>query len=594
MQILIRHIHKDLKGREELLEEVVEDPTITVGHGGDQVIQLRDPAVAQRHLELKAASGGRFHFKTAGSARVVFDGATRARGTLKPGDSLELGAQTITAAEPSAGFEAALEVTSVEQEQEVGPATHFRTELAQTGLGARKISWALLTAVVVLFLVVPLTGYIWKDMGAKMRQSAFLPSDHSWISGPLSNVHHTPEIGNDCNTCHLKLFERTPDRACLDCHATVTDHVNLEQVSVPELTETRCAYCHEEHNEPANLVRDESGLCIDCHRDPGESASASEGHALPEPVRGFAGDTHPEFRLAVLRQDGEGGNWRTERLRSTENGLKEQSHLKFPHDIHMDPEKVESLRTGEPLQCRDCHQLKDDGEHFVPITMEATCRDCHSLQFDDDFPRKQLPHGDVAGAIVALEEHFIRKFADPELRSDDGERRRRRPGQVDSGEQCEGSALECGRRLALREAVNQFSRSGCVTCHEVAEDPARPMLERWSVREVRLDEDWYPFSRFDHVAHLTQSRDRHGRGDACVTCHAAPTSAASEDILIPGQDNCLQCHGESGHATSVALTCRGCHDFHLPFREVMRSVEADAAVSKDRNVTQVEKGADDG
>lgn len=594
MQILIRHIHKDRKGREELLEEVLEDPVITVGHGSDQVIQLRDPAVAQRHLELKATPEGHFHFRTIGGTRVLFDGASRSRGTLKVGDRLELGEQTLTAAEPAAGFDAALEVTAVEQEQEVGPATHYRTELAQTGLGTRKSAWFLFVAILGLFLAWPLAGYFWPDVGSQQRESAFLPSDLSWSSGPLANVHHTPEIGRDCNACHLKLFERAPDRGCLDCHADVTDHVDQAHVSVPALDATRCASCHAEHNEPPALVRDEAGLCVDCHRDPeGEAKLAGEGD-LPEPVTGFSDAAHPEFQLAMLRPSDAGGDWRVERVRRSAEIPAEASNLKFPHDVHLDPDKVESLRTGQPLDCASCHELRDDGEHFRPVTMEDTCQDCHSLSFDDDFPRKQLPHGDVQAALVALEEHFIRKHADPDLRGDGGQRARRRPGRAEGGQRCEGTALECGRQLARQEAVSQFNRSGCVTCHEVSEDANRPLPERWDVREVRLAEDWYPFGRFDHRAHLTRSRAERGGEATCLACHAAQDSGASEDILIPGRDNCLQCHGESsGGGTTVQLTCRGCHDFHLPFRAAMKGVGADAGEAVGRNATQVDQGDED-
>lgn len=591
MQVLIRHIHIDRKGREELLEEVLDDPVVTVGNGSDQVIQLRDPAVAQRHVELKATPDGQFHFRTVGGTRVLFDGASRSRGTLKPGGRLELGEQSLAAAEPGAGFDAVLEVTVVEQEQQVGPATHHRTELAQTGLGFRKTAWALFAVIVLLFLVTPLAGYFWPDLGSRLRDSAMLPSDQSWSSGPLANVHHTPEIGRDCNSCHLQLFERAPDRGCLDCHGDVSGHVDRESVSVPELDATRCAACHAEHNEPPALVRDESGLCVDCHRTPEVKATLTGGGGLPHPVMGFSGSSHPEFRLALLRQTRQDGDWERERVPYSEQGPEEASNLKFPHDVHLNPEKVTSLRTGRPLDCASCHQLRDDGEHFVPITMENACQDCHSLSFDDDFPRKQLPHGDVQAAIVALEEHYIRKVADPDLRGDGGQRGRRRPGRLESGQRCEGSALECGRQFARQEAVSQFGRSGCVTCHEVAEDPARPMQERWQVREVRLTDDWYPFGRFDHVKHLTGSRSQRQGEAACLGCHAAQVSDASTDILIPGRENCLQCHGEErGHATTVKLSCRGCHDFHLPFRTAMKSAGADAGNT--HNVTQVDRGDD--
>ncbi len=577
MQTLIRFIHKDRKGREELYEEALEDSVISVGHGSDQDIQLRDPAIARRHLELKPLSGGRFRFKAIGGTRVIVNGSTRSRGVLKQEDQLELGEQSITVSEPKSGFDAVLEVVSVEQKHAVGPVTNHRIDLDQTGLGMRGPAWLLFFAILILFLGLPLAGYFSPDLQDNLRDNPALPSDHVWSPGPLANVHHTPDIGKNCNACHLELFERTPDRGCLDCHAGVTDHVDQQSVSVPKLDETRCASCHREHKKPATLVRNDSRLCVDCHRDPERYAEKHSENGLPSPVKGFSDATHPEFRLALLQQGSNNGEWSIERKIHPGEAAIEQSNLRFPHDLHMNPDRVTSLVTGQALECSSCHVLKDDGEHFKPITMEDSCQDCHSLTFDEQFPRKKLPHGDVEAALVALKEHYIRRNADPDLRGDGIERGRRRPGRVATVDQCEGTALECGREQALQEAISQFSHSGCVTCHEVSEDPDRPMIERWQVLEVRITDNWYPFSRFNHVVHLTRSRGQFQDESECLACHTAHQSSKAEDVLIPGIDNCLQCHSDKPESgISVKLNCNSCHDFHLPFKDAMRSVEMDS------------------
>ncbi|MGB0513511.1 MAG: hypothetical protein ACPGJE_01570, partial [Wenzhouxiangellaceae bacterium] len=198
MQTLVRHILKDRKGREQLDERVVEDSVLTVGHGSDQSIQLRDPAVAQRHLELRPTAQGRFRFRTVGGADPVLGHVSRRRGILKPGDRLKLGEQTIAAVEPEAGFDAVLEVTAVEQEQPVGAATHHRIDLSQTRLTIRRPAWLLLIAILLLLLGFPLAGNLWPEFGDPLRRNPLLPSDRLWSSGPLANVHQTPEIGNDC------------------------------------------------------------------------------------------------------------------------------------------------------------------------------------------------------------------------------------------------------------------------------------------------------------------------------------------------------------------------------------------------------------
>lgn len=572
MQILIRHIRLDGRGGEEVFEEVLDNPAISLGNRNDQVIQVLDPAVAPKHVLLKAGSRGRFSFKAVGAQRLNVGGKPVRRGTLKPGQGLALGAQRLNVAEAPPGFDAALELVLSEPDKVAGAATYFHAQLSQTTLGTRRLAWILALAIPVLFLVLPLAGFKYPDIGRILRQQPLVPSDGQWISGPISNAHHIPSIGTDCNTCHLKLFEPAPNRACIACHDNIRGHVDWQQVSVPELATLRCANCHVEHNEPDNLVRNDPALCIDCHVQPAEIAQVKGGGELPQPASGFSKESHPQFQLALLSQTGLGNSWEMQRVSWGAASLREQSNLKFPHDLHLNPEEVQSPQTGKPLQCSACHKLKDDGEHFVPMTMETTCRGCHALTFDDDFPDKQLPHGDVSAAIVALEEHFIRKFADPGLRQADQRFIRRRPGFTEDEEQCQGSAFECGEKLALREAVNQFSGSGCVTCHEVQAQPEAPLTERWSVTPVRLQTDWYPFAAFDHVAHMTPG-DRKSRDtrQTCDECHDAQSSKDSHDILIPGIKNCVECHGPVNDNTQVALSCRGCHGFHLAFRKTMKT-----------------------
>lgn len=576
MELLLRRIQTDRKGNEEAFEETVTNPLFTVGHRNDQTIQLHDPQVAPRHVVLKAISKGRFDFKTVGNAQVIVDGKASRSGRLNPGDSLEIGSHRIAALEPPPEFNGLLELTASDDKATLGPTTHFRTELRQTGLGTRKVSWLLFLAIPILFLAVPLAAFLLPEFGESWQQQSVLPTDNQWLSGPLSNVHHLPEIGDNCNVCHVELFERTPDSACLDCHSNVPGHVNSELVAVASLDQMRCASCHAEHNEPANLVRSDAKLCVDCHTNPAAAATVLAGGELPAPVDEFSTDGHPDFRLAMLKQSENGTGWNMKRMPWGAQGLQERSNLKFPHDIHLDPGKVTSLQTGEALQCVNCHQLKADGEHFVPITMENQCGDCHALSFDENNPARQLPHGDVRGTVLALEEYFIRKYSDPALLEAGQRDRRRRPGRSNEEERCEGTPLECGRERALREATNQFTRSGCVTCHMVTEDPEQPPMQRWQVQPVRLASDWYPFGRFDHVAHLTQSVSQ-GTGETpCAMCHNARNSGQSQDILIPGSENCLACHGRDNETTTVALTCRGCHGFHLPGMGIMRTVRAAA------------------
>jgi hypothetical protein len=49
----------------------------------------------------------------------------------------------------------------------------------------------------------------------------------------------------------------------------------------------------------------------------------------------------------------------------------------------------------------------------------------------------------------------------------------------------------------------------------------------------------------------------------CIDCHeGAPVSKASNDLLIPGIDNCRECHAGAHASGKVASTCIACHAYH--------------------------------
>ncbi|MFN7782319.1 MAG: cytochrome c3 family protein [Lysobacterales bacterium] len=568
MLILLRRVYRDRKGAETLVEASHEGGLITLGHRNDQTLPLHDPSIAARHLTIKPLGGGRFSLRCVGASRLQREGESLQRVVLSPGESIDIGAQQLRVIEPPAGFNGALQLTQVEQDQAFGPATHFQIELKQTRLPMRRLAWASALFALVL-LALPLAGYFNPALGGWLRAHAPLLSDAVWSSGPLANAHHTLEIDVDCNACHLRLFETTPDRGCLDCHTNLPGHVDLAALTVPKLEDAHCAGCHKEHNEPAMLVREDTALCVDCHQALPEVAThrgmARAEQAFAQAVTAFRADAHPSFRLSLLRFDAAASTWSTERIRS-EPALppRESSNLKFPHDVHLDPKRVYVRGEGDrALGCVDCHRLNVDGEHFEPITMENSCRSCHGLGFDEDEPERQLPHAAVRAAVLALEEHYIRQFADTAKTIEVGQRNRRRPALAER-DPCPEGILACGRARAEIEAHNQFTRSGCVTCHEVTVHPERSVYERWQILPVKLVADFHPMARFDHVAHLTR-RDTLAQDDAtCLDCHAAAVSGASSDVLMPAIDTCLDCHSEERGIQNVQLACTGCHGFHLP------------------------------
>jgi len=347
------------------------------------------------------------------------------------------------------------------------------------------------------------------------------------------------------------------DEACRECHDAVADHFHRALADVDAIE--RCASCHREHNEPATLVVTADALCTDCHATRQPAGNAAEVKA----VTGFDIDAHPSFEAHLLKSvsraagTGFAYDWRFE-VSEVANAV-ESSNLEFPHDVHLDPEKVRSISTSEALVCRDCHRLSPDEEHFEPITMERDCRSCHDLKFDETDPERELPHGEPIEAILAIEGHYLKKYSDPEgYRAERA--KRRLPDRVVEDERCTGPAYACATRKTLTEAINQFTVRGCVTCHAVEDNGNEDVYSRFQVLPIRLAADYFPSARFDHASHMTQ---KDASGDAaCLTCHRADSSAQSADLLIPDIDSCVQCHADASRGDRVVLGCIDCHGYH--------------------------------
>jgi predicted CXXCH cytochrome family protein len=560
MDILLREVRSGARSFEEQQDTEVSATELTLGAAPDQMIQLIGSGIAPKHAVLRQ-SGTNLVLQCRRGCRVTFGGRDVRKATLTTGDSVSLGGHTLTLFEPPPGFDVAIELRVADAAADAAYQSAYRTSLEQTWLGKRASSWTLLAVVLAAGLLVPLALLTWHgDRSATAWQ--VLPTDQLWSTGPLLPAHAVA-IGNDCSACHTKLFQRVQDQQCLTCHATTHDHLHADLSAALDYQPPRCAACHREHHAPPALVITADRLCTDCHADPGRFAP----HAELDVVTGFSMTTHAPFVAhllkPVVREGGTGllFDWRIVREPAA-TGV-EASNLKFPHDVHLDPARVRKLNDDSVLGCIDCHRLSADREHFEPVTMDRHCRACHELKFDPSEPERELPHGQPVEVVLALEGHFMRKFGNPQLAAEPPPRRRV-PNRDDTRDRCTDGVFQCASRATLSEAVNQFTRRGCVTCHVVEDSGRAEIYTRFQVHPVRLVTDYFPSARFDHQKHLTQ---RDVRGDAaCLSCHPADVATTSAELLIPDIDNCVACHADQRHrgADRVVLNCVNCHDYHPP------------------------------
>lgn len=544
MRYLIRFITRNPAGGVEYQDKVIDAPAVTMGRATDQVLHLRDRRVRLQHAQIERKNGD-MRIRTGALAGVVINGRSQRDAVLQIGDVIEVGSNILRVFDAPDGVDFALTFELSEDASTEHFAADWSTPVAGVaGWSKRRLSWTLAAVVLVVTLLVPGLSLISPDVASAVRGRA-LPDDSFWLAGPLHSGHST--IGGECEACHVNAFERVPDSACMDCHE-VTRHVT--RVATPVLGETRCASCHREHNEPAELVNRHQGLCADCHADlPAEAELESAEDFL---------DAHPEFQISLLlptaASDG-AIDWNVEHMLLSEAQGADRSNLKFDHAVHLDAAGILTPDGRQVIDCGACHVPEPGGAAMLPVAMDEHCSDCHALNFDPDDPDRVVPHGDAPAVVQALVEYYSARLlgADP----DAVDQRLRRPGRQLTRADRDRAAAEA-RVKALAVAEDIFERRTCANCHEVSrnDDAEFP----WSVLPVRLTDSFYPHANFSHAAHDTEVT-------SCDSCHNATVSTTARDILIPNLESCRDCHG-SGIARrndpgQIPSACVMCHSFHF-------------------------------
>lgn len=561
MKALIRYLRQ---GPDGVIEAQDSDATVnelTIGSAADRQIQLIGREVGAQHAVIRA-SGGKLHISSRGKFRVSVNGKAVASSALKVDDQISIAGHQLRLIKPPAGFDIAIEVQLASTDASEFE-NAFRTDLEQTWLSKRQGAWLLALLTLSLALAIPLATVYLHAHGKPTPVASV--DDSLWSAGPLSPAHEHA-AGKKCSACHETLFVHVQDTACRNCHRSVADHVTAHDLALTHLgAPQRCAQCHLEHDGGASqlAVRDDS-LCVACHADPHRLFGSLQVNA----VSGFSRGAHPAFSIQLLKPPaGDVMAAMQDWVQSREPVAKasEQSNLKFSHQQHLDGIKVTRTSDGGALGCADCHTLANDGEHFVPVTMERSCgASCHQLTFDPNAPTRQLPHGRPLDAMYVIEDYFARKYSDPTLPVKKTTQARRLPDEeipTDTPvDVCTGPTYICANRRAAVEIENQFAGRGCVSCHVVADSHAKDIHDRFQVIPVHLTQDYFASARFNHRAHSVQ-KDLTGDA-ACLSCHKAKDSKDSSVVMIPDIDNCLQCHRDSYVKDQVTVQCVSCHGYH--------------------------------
>ncbi|MGZ5053222.1 MAG: cytochrome c3 family protein, partial [Methylobacter sp.] len=421
------------------------------------------------------------------------------------------------------------------------------------GFSMRRAAWFLSLAIVVVFLLLPLAGFIYQPFGIWLRTLPIV-SDLSWNPGPISSAHSF--FGNDCNRCHEHAFVSVQNSACTACHKDTPHHVGEKfQQSIAELDANRCASCHKEHvdSQASSLIRHDQALCTDCH----ENIKAIAPDIKLSDVSDFGKD-HPEFKVTIAPFADD----LSQPLRiplDQKDRLIELSNLEFSHALHLNKDGVKTPDRGKvKLDCANCHQPQQpDGKYMAKLDFESQCHECHKLNFEAEDPKQEVPHGNDAIVLTFLEGYYSARALKGDYRhlsAPQVVRNRLRPGEELTPE--ENLEIKAWAAKYARDVNSEVMRFRvCGKCHTVTQnrDGDQENNRPWKVEPLGFNQRKLPMTEFDHDKHKTQK---------CTDCHDAEKSEHSEDILLKGIADCRTCHGGADAKNKVASTCIDCHKFH--------------------------------
>ncbi|HJT78277.1 MAG TPA: cytochrome c3 family protein, partial [Gemmataceae bacterium] len=424
--------------------------------------------------------------------------------------------------------------------------------------------------------------------------------------GPVASAHAAWD--NDCKACHTSFqpissdallgpalaAAHSSDQKCQTCHAgpphTASDFQKEEDVPA-------CAGCHREHRgRDADLNRVADADCTRCHANlPAHSKSQT---AIAATVTGFDKEHHPEFKPQP------------------------QGTLKFNHKLHMtaglesqftlakvariDKAKAawyanrqENNHDDAPvqLQCASCHRLdsadlppgadgkpggplqqvllpvRNAGNYMLPVSYNDACAACHPLDLERTNPKDPQSQVRVPHGMQPQELHdLLQGYYTAELLEGNSKLFERPaggrpfPGKV-STEEATTARKDIANKVEAAEKL-LYSKNTCYECHEGQEQPGRTAPK--AIKATAMPAVWLVHATFDHVAH---------RAVDCKACHAAAypdgekaaTAARGQEengaLLIPGLDNCVQCHAPRSRSGGVAqggarTDCVECHRYH--------------------------------
>lgn len=565
-------------------ETILEGDEIHVGRAVSMEICLPDIGVDYQHATVTMI-GGKLVMKAAGVGGIKVGGKDRDEADLAT-DAVTIGRYTFRGEPARDGADAVMVMEEAAASEAPIHKKRGKRELENVLPSRRILAWVFSLAIIGIFLAWPMADVLQREAPtsdavvvegmARTDVPAPTAMEIAWSSGPISKAHSM--IENDCAACHQRPFEMTTNNACLACHATTQNHADTQAHPALALDNQRCASCHKEHNGGTEPTAVAELACFQCHSD----IRAFSPKAELANITDFDKD-HPPFKLALVTTVAQQDGTLLPQVQRVpfEPGkpLVEQSGLKFPHNKHLVAGGMKSPTGKEQLNCASCHQQEPGGKLMRPIDMERDCARCHQMTFNAAGIERELPHANEDEVARILENYFIAAALEGGVTTESAptvvkrKRKRRIAGQNTNetrvtalSDSDRGIAIDWAKKEAVIQMDTIFGVRLCGNCHEAQKAPDAAGIERWRVQPALIQRQWMQKGGFAHDPHEAME---------CTTCHEAPKSTKSSDVLMPNLASCQDCHKGSDEPNGARAECVTCHEYHIDSRTPMSPEHAD-------------------
>src|SRR3569833_1824318 len=238
MSTLFRFIPRVGASIDPRLDKLVAEPEVTVGCSPDAGLQLKKAGLRFNHAVIRE-DGQFLMLEALPGATLKKDGADTARVTLRPGDTVRIGAYLLALqeADPMGLADHVVTVTAAE-EGAFDEATQAKSYMGLFDVGLPNIrlyGFVLSVIVFALFFIIPVAfgptklGSSWTTKEGRSEQALSVHSNMfqsaiAWNVGEMSSAHKA--FGTNCKSCHESPIIPVRSSSCLACHSGIGQHAD--------------------------------------------------------------------------------------------------------------------------------------------------------------------------------------------------------------------------------------------------------------------------------------------------------------------------------------------------------------------------------